>query len=963
VNAPAGTATGTRDVTHLTATSRNNTSLFAAATDTSTVVTNPRGDLSGGGTRVVAPGQTAAFPGTIVNLGAAPDRFELAVTASNLYGAGGDGLAHATQLWVDTGGDGIPDTMIAADTNGDGTWDTPPPAAWDQDGDGLPDVPVNGGASFAYELRRPVDLNQKIQRDYVTLSSRSVGTPSTDPDNVTATWIFAAATRAGIQGLRVDADRVAFATSTQSRTASFTLYQTDDPTGASSREALHDRPVVSPVPDSITPILYTVPTRPVEKPFVMIEETEEDGDAVWTGPFTVGDARLGRSLARIERRLDAAGVPAGPARWLKGYRGTADAPARAASAAVLPAADLPARDGRTRPGVKIEVSGAGRVRIPAADLAAFGMPQSRPMVPLHLTNLGHPVAFAWERGPDGSPAVAFEAQPLRTDYSGRNVYLLTPGTPSRTPAVPLTRSAEPLTSGFQRAERDQLYVPSLPEGVDPWQWDILFSGAPWPDPGYDVSAGDFDLPDLGPVVAGPVAVRLRLVGYTQHRHSVTASINGLPVGSVTFDGSVPALLTGTVAAETLRVTGNQLSITYSGSAIDGSPASEPFAYLDYVDVAVPRSIAAPSASFTLAPWRPLLPSLAGVDYLVVTHPLFRAQADRIAATETKAGHVAAVVETTTAYDQFSGGIVEPRAIQALVRYAARASEALRYVLLVGDDSFDPLDHSGRGVPSLVPSLFARDSGWGLVPSENLYADTDDDGRPDVAIGRLPVRTPAQADAVADKIAAGDAALLALAEANLAVADNSTETDAPFRENAQRALADLPDGSTLQWADLAQGPAAARAALLAGWQSGVAGTHYFGHGGLTEWADEQILTTEDVAALGAGWKPTVLFTWACLSQYYLGVDGPSLNESLLLQPGGGALASFGPAGITPPARQAPLIARVYAELRAPGIGLGEAIRRAKAAVVAEQPSSREVVEGFNLFGDPALVLHRPSQTPR
>ncbi len=141
------------------------------------------------------------------------------------------------------------------------------------------------------------------------------------------------------------------------------------------------------------------------------------------------------------------------------------------------------------------------------------------------------------------------------------------------------------------------------------------------------------------------------------------------------------------------------------------------------------------------------------------------------------------------------------------------------------------------------------------------------------------------------------------------------------------------------------------------------THYFGHGGLTEWADEQVLTTEDVAALGSGWRPTALFTWACLSQYYLGVDGPSLNESLLLQPGGGALASFGPAGITPPARQAPLVARVYEELREPGASLGEAIRRAKAAAISEEPSSREVVEGFHLFGDPALVLHRQAPVPR
>ena len=474
----------------------------------------------------------------------------------------------------------MPDTQIATDTNGDGTWDVPPPGAWDSDLDGQPDVPVSASGSFAYELRRPIALDQKVQRDFVTLTSRSVASPTTDPDNVTATWIFAAVTRAGIKGLRVGTGEVAFATSTQTGTESFALWQTDDPTGATGREALHDQPLVSPVPDSITPILYTVATRPVERTFLMIEERETDGDVVWTGPFAVGDARLRRSLERIERRLDESGVPQGPARWLKGYRRAAADPARAlptgstrgparradlAGGAAGDAAAPPSRDGRTRPGVRIEVAQGGVVRIAAADLAAFGL-SSGPLLPLRLTHLGRPVDFGWERGPDGSLVLSFLAQTLRADYTATNSYLLTLGAASREPAVPLTRSAEPETPGFMRAERSQLYVPSLPAGADPWQWDILFSGELWPNPAYDASAGRFDLPDLGLVPSGPAAVRLRVVGYTHHRHSVTASINGLPVGSVTFDGAVPALLVGTVAAEALRATGNELTIDYQGTS-------------------------------------------------------------------------------------------------------------------------------------------------------------------------------------------------------------------------------------------------------------------------------------------------------------------------------------------------------------------------------------------------------------
>jgi hypothetical protein len=964
-----GSAAGTRDVSHITATSRNDPTRFGAATDTSTVVRAQVHDLSGGGSRVVAPDDTAVHPGTIVNLGSTPDRFELSLTAASLFGPEGDGLPHPTELWVDSDADGVADVRAAADTNGDGSWDLAPVAAWDQDGDGVPDVPVAANGSFAYELRRKVNASQKVQRDFVTLQSRSLGNPSSDPDNVTATWIFAALTRAGIGGLRVGPGEVVFATSTQAGTTSFLLYETDDPTGASGREALHMEPVRTPLPDSTTPIVYRVATRAVTKPFLMIEERERDGDVVWSGPFAAGDARLARALGRIERRMDDAGVPEGDVRWLRGGRASrALLPGRGGARGTTGKA-WQAQGGRARgpvapqrssgSGVKIVVEQPGTVDVPAAQLAPFGLVAAGPLAPLTLTSLGAPVPFAWAPDPAGGWRLRFLAQGLRSDYSGGNVYVLSRATQAPRASVPLSRSAEAPRPGFRRVEREVLYVPSLPASADVWQWDALFPGQPWPDPSFDPTAGDFDLPGLAPGATGPVELRVRLVGHTTDRHSFTVSINGQPVGSLSIEGAGPALLVGTVPAESLRATGNTLAIEYQAAALgDG----EPLAYLDYVDIQLPAPTAGPAA-FALEPWSPTLPSLAAVEYLVVTHPLFRAQADRIAAVHAGAGRKAAVVETSTAYDRHAAGFVEPRAIQALVREAARASAVLSHVLLVGDDSFDPLDHSGRGVPSFLPSLFARDSSWGWVPSENLYADLDDDGAPDLAIGRLPVRTVADAEAAADKIAAAATSLGELGETHLAVADNSTETDTPFLDDALEALSSLPAGARIDWADVGGGPALARAQLLAGWQRGVLGTHYFGHGGLTEWADEQVLTAEDVAASGGDWKPTVLFTWACLAQYFLGVDGPALNEALVLQPGGGALASFGPAGITAPANQAPLAARLYEELRTPGTTLGEAVMRAKRRALAERALAREVVDGFNLLGDPALVLPRGPELPQ
>jgi hypothetical protein len=52
--------------------------------------------------------------------------------------------------------------------------------------------------------------------------------------------------------------------------------------------------------------------------------------------------------------------------------------------------------------------------------------------------------------------------------------------------------------------------------------------------------------------------------------------------------------------------------------------------------------------------------------------------------------------------------------------------------------------------------------------------------------------------------------------------------------------------------------------------------------------------------------------------------------------------------------------LYDELLGGRVPLGEAIRRAKARAVAEDPRSAPVVEGWNLLGDPSIgVLADPA----
>jgi hypothetical protein len=190
---PEGTPDGTVDVVHLGAVARippdplePDQLPFGSATDTTTAAPPTELDLSGGGTRTVDPGETAVFPGTLRNLTDTDDTYDFTISAAWFWGF--DGLDHPTELWVDTTGNGDPDTQIAEDLEGDGTWDN------DNGFSLTPSYAVSANTILAYELRRPVHPDQRTSRDPVTLTA--LPQIANDEDSITATVLVAAPTAA-----------------------------------------------------------------------------------------------------------------------------------------------------------------------------------------------------------------------------------------------------------------------------------------------------------------------------------------------------------------------------------------------------------------------------------------------------------------------------------------------------------------------------------------------------------------------------------------------------------------------------------------------------------------------------------------------------------------------------------------------------------------------------------------------
>jgi len=821
-------------------------------------------------------------------------------------------------------------------------------------------LPAGESVVFTIDVR----VNASAPGGGVLSATATVSTATADPvpanDSATAATPVsvteALLTRATLRGLRVDpAGLVEFATGSQQGTRAFNLYGTSDPRGRGERVRLNADPIVAAVADSTVPVLYEVHTAPVTAPYLIVEEIDQDGSN-FLGPFRVGDPRLHRAYERVERRLAAAGLQEtasrgeGRARTLRrtARRPEARAHGRAQARSRIDGATA-AQSLRSADGVKILVSRPGIVRLTRDELRSWGLPARLASTTLSVTNQGRPVPFAVSHPGSPSESLEFRVEPLSTTYAAQNAYVVSWKGSGPSMKTALTREGDPLEPGFTRIEQTRIYAPNAPQGSDPWLWDLLWGdGSAWPY-AWDPDAGRFDLPGLA-AGSGDVAVRVRLVGRTAHRHSVDASINGVFVGRVEFEGAVPALLEGRIPASALLPAGNTLGLTYYA---DAEPDEVGLAYLDHAELGVPVAPPdEPVAPDAVVAFDESLPSIGGVEYLVVTHPLFAAQAQRIADLKTRDGLRAGVVDVERAYDRFSAGIVEANSIRALVQHAHAAGQGrLRYVLLVGDDTFDYRDVSGMAPDGFLPSLFGWDGQFGRIPAENRTADLDGDGRPEVAIGRLPVQTGEEAEVLVDKIARQDVVVRGNGGRHLFAVDNQAEGEPSFRDEARVVAAQLPRGASTAWADVAEGVDAARDTLAAALSQGAAFTHYFGHGGPEQWADESLLGVDDVANLTG--PETVVLTWACESQWFQYLFGRTVNEALVLQPNGGALASFGPAGIADAYLHGVLYERLYRELKDRKVTLGEAIRRAKAAAIAEDPRAQPVVEGWNLLGDPAL----------
>ena len=150
------------------------------------------------------------------------------------------------------------------------------------------------------------------------------------------------------------------------------------------------------------------------------------------------------------------------------------------------------------------------------------------------------------------------------------------------------------------------------------------------------------------------------------------------------------------------------------------------------------------------------------DLVIVTHPSFRLQAERLAGLhEVFDGLDVLTVTDEEVYNEFSSGKQDPMAIRALLRWLTQRhpSQSPRYLLLFGKGTYDNRHLLGSTLPTVVTyeSPYSFDDDGMSYASDDMMGYTGPQSRGastetlQVSSGRLPAKDSAEATLLVDKI--------------------------------------------------------------------------------------------------------------------------------------------------------------------------------------------------------------------
>lgn len=387
-----------------------------------------------------------------------------------------------------------------------------------------------------------------------------------------------------------------------------------------------------------------------------------------------------------------------------------------------------------------------------------------------------------------------------------------------------------------------------------------------------------------------------------------------------------------------------------------------------------------------------LHSQGSSDMIIITHPLFKKYAEKLAELHSKIdGLNTTIVTPDEIYNEFSGGIRDICGLRNFVRMKYLRQKGtktpLKYLLLFGDGSVDnrtlPPDNPGfiptyqSANSNIVTSSFTSDDFYGLLDNGEGEAT----GTEDIGIGRIPVDDTIQAGIVVEKIRKyssesnnGDWKNIICMTAD----DEDGNTHLSDAESLSALLKDsVPeynvnkiylDAYKQVTTSAGQSYPAVNRAITDRINNGCLIFNYTGHGNESALAAERVITAEDINAYSNGSKLPLFITATCEFSRFDDVEQnfatlkylpkQSGGELVLLNKNGGAIALMSTTRVVYSSPNFDLNKNIFkCAFRRDNDGkpyaFGDIIR------IAKNNSGTGINKrNFTLLGDPALRISYP-----
>jgi len=313
-----------------------------------------------------------------------------------------------------------------------------------------------------------------------------------------------------------------------------------------------------------------------------------------------------------------------------------------------------------------------------------------------------------------------------------------------------------------------------------------------------------------------------------------------------------------------------------------------------------------------------LHGLPQADLIIISHPKFMSQANRLASFHRNEGLKVNVVNPQQIYNEFSSGSQDLVAIRSFLKMfydrASSEKDMPKYVTIYGDASYDYKNRITNNT-NFVPSFQARNS---MDPVNSYVSDhyfgflDDDEGEwlpnapnaeiADIAVGRLTVKSEEEAEAVLQKIFhyAKPTTLNDWRNTIVFVADDEDGVIHMSQSNDLSQIVDQKGSDFLpkkifldayQQVSTAGGQRypGANKDLNQSVQRGGLFVNYTGHGGETGWTGERVLAIADITSWNNLDNLPVFITATCEFTRFDDPQRTSAGELTLLNPEGGSIA--------------------------------------------------------------------------